>query len=93
MIDVPKKEVIDDIYKADTPKGGKRLNSGEINNKKNKNIDEDEEEEKDKKENDEDKNNEELNTSKLNESHLRRRQGIYNIYPISKKQEQKESKK
>ena len=92
MIDVPKKEVIDDIYKADKPKGGRRLNSGEIN-KNNNNIDEDDEEEKDKKENDEDKNNEALNTSKLNESHMKRRPGIYNIYPISKKKEEKESKK
>ena len=62
MIDVPKREVIDDIYKNDKP-NQKKLNSGEIKSRK-KN---EEEEEKQKKENEkekekeEEKNNDELN--------------------------------
>ena len=99
MIDVPKKEVIDDIYKGNKP-NQKKTNSGEL--KKNNNSKtfkiieekEEEEEEKQKKDSDNNKdNNEALNTSKLNESHMKRRQGIYNIYPISKKQEHKDSRK
>ena len=90
MIEVPKRDVIDDIYKNDKP-NQKKLNSGEIKSKKN------EEEEKQNKENenenDQDKNNDAMNNSKLNESHMKRRQGIYNLYPISKKQEQKDEKK
>ena len=75
-MEVPKKEVIDDIYKNDKPNDSKE-NSEE--NKKNDN--------EDKKDNDDnDKNNDALNTSKLNESHLKRRPGVYNIYPSSKKQ-------
>ena len=80
-MDTPKKEVIDDIYKHEKPNENKD-NSEEIHKKINENRKED------------DKNNDVLNTSKLNESHMKRRQGMYNIYPISKKQnQQKESKK
>ena len=88
MIDVPKKEIIDDIYKSDKP-SKKRLITGEIKQKNNIR----EEEEKKNIENENDKNNELLENSKLDESHLKRRQGIYNIHPISKKQEPKEEKK
>lgn len=92
MIELPKKEVIEDIYKHNKPLQ-RRINTVNVKENK-KNLDEDEEEEeKDKKENEQDKNNEVLNTSKLNESHLKRRQGIYNIYPISKKQEQQKDTK
>ena len=87
MIDPPKKEIIDDIYKSDKPKNKKKFGSIRPNN------DIHEEEEEKKNEDDKDKNNDLNNNSKLDESHLKRRQGIYNIYPISKKQEQKDDKK
>ena len=95
MIDAPKKEVIDDIYKTKKPNQKKR-NSNEFKKKKeinNNKIDEEDEKQKKDTDNDKDKNNDPLNTSKLNESHLKRRQGIYNLYPMSKNKEQKESKK
>ena len=89
MIDVPKKEIIDDIYKSDKPKNRKRF--GEI--RPDNDMRGDEEDEKKNVEDEKDKNNDLVNNSKLDESHLKRRQGIYNIYPISKKQEQREDKK
>ena len=92
MIELPKKEIIDDIYKTNKPNKPNQKKQNDLEeNKKDNDIDEDEEE-KQKNETEQDKNNE-LNTSKLNESHMKRRQGIYNLYPMSKKQEQKESKK
>ena len=92
MIELPKKEIIDDIYKTNKPNKPNQKKQNDLEeNKKENDIDEDEEE-KQKNETEQDKNNK-LNTSKLNESHMKRRQGIYNLYPMSKKQEQKEKKK
>ena len=92
MLELPKKEVIDDIYKPNKPNKPILKKPNElVGNKKENDLDEEEEENK-KKESEQDKNNE-LNTSKLNESHMKRRPGIYSICPISKKQEQKDSKK
>ena len=91
MIELPKKEIVEDIYKNNNPEQEKKKTDTEERKKEN-DIDEEEEEENRKKENAEDKNNE-LNTSKLSENHMKRRQGIYNLYSISKKQEHKDSKK
>ena len=88
MADIPKKEIIDEIYKDKINQNNQI--SGEL---KQKNITEEEEEDK-KRENDNNPdNNENNNSSKLNESHMKRRPGMYNIYPINKKDEQNKDEK
>ena len=89
MADAPKKEIMDEFYKDKVNQ--KNQMSGDMKQKNNT-----EEGDKDKKkdsENNQDNNNDQLNNSKLNESHMKRRQGMYNIYPISKKDENKDEKK
>ena len=89
MADAPKKEIMDEFYKDKVNQ--KNQMSGDMKQKNNT-----EEDDKDKKkdpENNQDNNNDQLNNSKLNESHMKRRQGMYNIYPISKKDENKDEKK
>ena len=93
MADIPKKEIIDEFYKDKDKENSNQKNqmSGDMKQKNNT-----EEEDKDKKkdsENNQDNNIDQSNNSKLNESHMKRRPGMYNIYPINKKDEHKDEKK
>ena len=89
MADAPKKEIMDEFYKDKVNQ--KNQMSGDMKQKNN--TEEDDKDKKKDSENNQDNNNDQLNNSKLNESHMKRRQGMYNIYPISKKDENKDEKK
>ena len=88
MADIPKKEIIDEIYKDKIYP--KKQTSDEL--KKKNNTEEEEEDKKRENDNNQDKS-EQNNSSKLNESHMKRRPGMYNIYPINKKDEQNKDEK
>ena len=88
MADIPKKEIIDEIYKDKI--NPKNQISGELKQKNN--TEEEEEDKKRENDNNPDKS-EQNNSSKLNESHMKRRPGMYNIYPINKKDEQNKDEK
>ena len=88
MNDIPKKEIIDEIYKNDIPNENKQTPAVEI--KQNNLIEEDKKKEDDN-DNEHDKNNE-LNNSKLCESPRKRRQGMY-ILPKKKEEPKIEEKK
>jgi len=88
MAEIPKKEVIDEIYKDKINQNNQI--SGEMKPKNN--TEENDEDKKRENDNNLDKS-EQNNSSKLNESHMKRRQGMYNIYPINKKDEQNKDDK
>ena len=85
MIEVPKKEILEDIYKNERPNDSKLRNSEDS---KIKNMIK--EEVSKKRDSGQEKMIDKMN---LNESTMKRRPGLYNIYPMGKKQnQQKESK-
>ena len=88
MNDIPKKEIIDEIYKNDIPNENKQTPAVEI---KQNNIIEEDKKKEDDNDNEHDKNNE-LNNSKLCESPRKRRQGMY-ILPKKKEEPKIEEKK
>ena len=89
MNDIPKKEIIDDIYKNDKPNQSNQIPAEEI--KMNNIVDEDKKIENGNDNNEQDKSNE-LNNSKLNDSPRKRRQGMY-IFPKKNEESKKEEKK